>query len=392
MSDLENCETTEMKDIAEKYKNIMIAKGPKGLQEELNNNLDAWKNTKVKVAVVGNSGTGKSTFINAALGLDDENAAAVGIVETTMGIKEYTGEIKNVVFFDLPGVGTPNFPRETYAEKVDLERFDYIILIACDRFTENDIWLSKTIKEKGIKFCFARTHLEEDIDNDQNSRPETHDRQKVIDGIRKDCTENLKDVAPVDIYLIDSYACDQFDFDKLIKKLFQELKGMKAKILALSLTSATKEILDAKAMFLRVRLISVGIRVTLEYKKETADSLAREILSDESNFYKRVFGIDDETLSKDRDLFNLSQLRCDFKLQELEMIGKNMMETSGKVIDMFRKLFEKNNMFMGLPVDCLLFGEVIDLILNAMIIRYHRFASSIFQNIPIDFAEKCHAE
>lgn len=392
MSDLEICETAEMKDIAEKYKKIMIAKGPKGLQEELNSNLDAWKNTKVKVAVVGNSGTGKSTFINAALGLDDEYAADVGIVETTMGIKEYTGKIKNVVFFDLPGVGSPKFPRETYAETVDLERFDFIILIACYRFTENDIWLSKTMKEKGIKFCFVRTHLEEDIDNDKNSRPETHDRQKVIDVIRKDCTENLKDVAPVDIYLIDSYACDQFDFDKLIEKLSQELKGMKAKILALSLTSATKEILDAKAMFLRTRLISVGFRVMLEYKKETADSLAREILQDESDFYKRVFGIDDETLKTDRDLFNLSQLGCVFKLQELEMIGKNMMETSGKAIDLFRKLFEKNNRFLELPVDCLLYGEVIDLILNAMIIRYHRFASSIFQNIPIHFAEKCHAD
>ncbi|XP_060566326.1 interferon-gamma-inducible GTPase 10-like [Ruditapes philippinarum] len=394
MSDTEKSEKSEMRDIVNKYKEVMRTKGPKGLQEELTNNLEAWTNTKVNVAVVGNPGTGKSTFINAVLGIDhmDENAAASGIVETTMEIKPYYGKMKSVVFWDLPGVGTPNFPKKNYDDKVKLQTYDYFILIARNRFTENDIWLSKEIKKCNKKFCFVRTHLDEDIENDSKSKPKTHNRQAVIDGIRRDCAENLKDVAPVDIYLIDSFECEKYDFGDLIKTLFQELKGMKAKLLALSLTSATEEIIGEKAKYLIERLVFVYFKIVFKYEKETSDDLAKQTLRYESELYKKVFGIDDETLKMDRNLFKLSQLGTDCKLQELEMIGEKMMESSEQVVDKFHTLFKEDYSFLGIPFNNILFGEIISGILYKMILRYQQFACNIFQNIPIDFAEKCNTD
>ncbi|CAF3794889.1 unnamed protein product [Rotaria socialis] len=71
---------------------------------------EEWKKQKVSIALVGQSGSGKSTLINRFRSLlpDDEGAADVagGIRECTTGIDEYPMKGTNVIYYDLPGVGT----------------------------------------------------------------------------------------------------------------------------------------------------------------------------------------------------------------------------------------------------------------------------------------------
>ena len=64
--------------------------------------------------MIGISGVGKSSFINAIRGLnaDDVGSAAVGLTETTTQITAYTHpDNPHIKFWDLPGVGTDRFPR-----------------------------------------------------------------------------------------------------------------------------------------------------------------------------------------------------------------------------------------------------------------------------------------
>ena len=53
---------------------------------------DEWKDIPLNVAVIGNAGVGKSSFINAIrrLTADDEGAAEVGVTQTTVDIGSYS--------------------------------------------------------------------------------------------------------------------------------------------------------------------------------------------------------------------------------------------------------------------------------------------------------------
>ena len=65
---------------AEEAEAAWEAGGLEGYRRLLERKRDEWKNVPLNVAVIGNKGVGKSSFINAIRGLraDDEGAAAVG--------------------------------------------------------------------------------------------------------------------------------------------------------------------------------------------------------------------------------------------------------------------------------------------------------------------------
>jgi len=95
---------------------------------------DEWKHILLNVAVTGNSGVGKSSFINAIrrLTAEDEGAAPVGVKETTLDIQSYSHPCNPFLkFWDLPGVGTNRYPRETYLSDIDVDRY---------QLSTNSIW------------------------------------------------------------------------------------------------------------------------------------------------------------------------------------------------------------------------------------------------------------
>ncbi|WAR22796.1 TGTP2-like protein, partial [Mya arenaria] len=110
-------------DEVEEYKCIMLETGYTFLREKLEQTINGWKNIQINIAVTGESGTGKSSFINSIRGLkaDDLGAAEVGAVETTMEPTAYKHpDNPNLQVWDLPGVGTSSFTREKYFQKINL--------------------------------------------------------------------------------------------------------------------------------------------------------------------------------------------------------------------------------------------------------------------------------
>lgn len=135
----------------DKYKNELDKNGLTGLKDLLSKDLESWKSTVVHIAVTGASGAGKSSFINSIRGLtpEDPGAAEVGVNETTLKCNRYEHpRNKSFVVSDLPGVGTPNFPKETYLKKICFDQYDFFIIISKDRFTELDLWLAQEIREQ----------------------------------------------------------------------------------------------------------------------------------------------------------------------------------------------------------------------------------------------------
>ena len=153
--------------------------------------LEDINNIPLNIAVTGESGSGKSTFVNAFRGIDnrDETAAPTGVVETTMEPESYPHpRYPNVILWDLPGVGTTRFPADQYLKHVGFEKYDFFIIISADRFTENDAKLAQEIKKMGKKFYFIRSKIDNNLRDAERSQRK-YDEGETLQKIRENCIQ-----------------------------------------------------------------------------------------------------------------------------------------------------------------------------------------------------------
>ena len=81
--------------------------GLEGIDQYLISRLRKWEQCALNIAVTGQSGAGKSSFINAIRGVTHDSGcfAPTGFIECTVDPKEYPHpEHKNLTFWDLPGI------------------------------------------------------------------------------------------------------------------------------------------------------------------------------------------------------------------------------------------------------------------------------------------------
>lgn len=105
-----------------------------------------------------------------------------------------------ITLYDLPGVGTPRYPKETYLSLIDFSRYDFFVIMSKSRFTSNDLWLAQEVSKREKNFVFVRTKIDEDIQNDRDDFPSTHNETRVLQRMKQDVKENLDcldDVPPV---------------------------------------------------------------------------------------------------------------------------------------------------------------------------------------------------
>ncbi|CAB4003800.1 interferon-inducible GTPase 5-like, partial [Paramuricea clavata] len=284
-------DTEETTDLTEEYladaRAYINKNGVSGIGEFLKKKLDEWKNVKIRFGITGDSGTGKSTFINAIRGYygkrielgkeesqnktylcfqgckitDYENdAAEVGVTETTRKPKEYTYPGKpKITLVDLPGIGTPNYPDlPTYCEKVDLEKYDTFLIFTADRFTQYDLKLAEKVKSLGKSFFLIRTKIDEALRSHRGKA--RIDKEATLRKIRIYCMDNVKGLisSEKEIFLIGNYDKEKWDFDCLVKTIGRALPIVQREGLILSLSDLTRGCLNRKAMFLKARAVAVA--------------------------------------------------------------------------------------------------------------------------------------
>ncbi|KAI5100919.1 immunity-related GTPase family, e4 isoform X1, partial [Silurus meridionalis] len=186
--------------------------------------IDQFFNVSLHIAVTGESGTGKSSFINAIRELDndDEGAAKTGVTETTTEPTAYEHPtMPNVTLWDLPGIGTPKFRARRYLKNMQFNRYDFFIIISSERFKENDIMLAKEIKKRKKLFYFVRSKIDNDLRAEETKT--NFNKEETLSQVKRNCLENLVEVENPKVFLISSADIKAFDFEKLVETLMSDL-------------------------------------------------------------------------------------------------------------------------------------------------------------------------
>lgn len=260
--------------------------------------------TSLNVAVTGESGSGKSSFINTLRGIghEEKGAAKTGVVETTMKRYAYKHpNIPNVVFWDLPGIGTTNFPPKDYLEEMKFHEYDFFIIISATRFKKNDIDLAKAISMLKKDYYFVRAKVDSDLKNEEECKPRTFDREKVLQQIRSNCEKTFKEnnINEPPIYLISNRNIYDYDFPILMERLVNDLPVHKRHIFMLSLPNIKDAAIERKRQLLKQRIWLEAFATDL---LSIIPSLIFLLESDVENLkksmkhYRTVFGVDDASL------------------------------------------------------------------------------------------------
>ena len=258
------------------------------------------------------------SFVVFRLADDDEMAAAVGVTETTKEPKAYDHPTNpKIKFWDLPGIGTPNYPDlETYCKEVELEKYHAFLIFTASRFTENDLNLAKKIRSIEKKFFLIRTKIDNDARSEMRKR--SFNERAMLEKIRRDCAENLSDLVSneQDIFLITNHDPSKWDFNRLTQAILCVLQTLQRESLTLSLgvfRSLSTEMLKKKVEVLKGRMwmVAAASVVFPGLHPGLSASLAPSLFSlgfnlerilNEVDFYRSQLGIPEKESAEFRNL------------------------------------------------------------------------------------------
>uniref|UniRef100_A0A8D2AZ31 IRG-type G domain-containing protein n=1 Tax=Sciurus vulgaris TaxID=55149 RepID=A0A8D2AZ31_SCIVU len=244
------------------------------------------------IAVTGESGAGKSSFINALRGVghEEKRAAPVGVVETTMERTPYKHpNISNITIWDLPGIGTIKLSMTS----------SLLFLLHASR--KNDLDLAKAIKIMKKNFYFVKAKVDSDLRNEEVSKPNTFDREKVLKQIREDYVRKIKEnkIDDPQVFLISNHNVSEYDFPIMMDTLIKDLPAQKRHIFMLSLPNITEAAIqrkrDSMKQFIWLEAIKAGVPAFVPLKKFISDH-EEEKLKASLNSYRVFLGVDDASL------------------------------------------------------------------------------------------------
>ncbi|XP_046843665.1 uncharacterized protein LOC124437781 isoform X2 [Xenia sp. Carnegie-2017] len=280
-----------------------------------NDSIPLWTDTEINFAITGDSGTGKSSFINAVRGIEAhaKEAAPVGVTEMTNKPTRYSHpKHENIIFWDLPGIGTPKYPnyKEYYKKVGGLEKYDAFLIFCKTRFTQNDkVLAEKVSKELKKPFFFVRTNIDSELKNAKDDEGPKFDEASVMKRMRENCLKSLGDSLhdEKDIFLIDNKITEKYDFQGLKESIAEALSKGKKKSFVDSLEKLTHTIIRIKANILKDELSKVIVLLMIA---ESEPEVFKNLILQEVIRYHRVFvqlGKKEEELLKNEHLKEIEQ-------------------------------------------------------------------------------------
>jgi len=180
---------------------------------QLEDELKHLEETEVRIALLGRSGTGKSSLMNALVG---ERVAASGAVETTLSAQEFN--VNGLIFVDLPGGGTTRFPFDEYLDTVKVARYDAFVLLTSKRILESDLELFQELKSRtGKKIHIVRTMVDQDL---ENAHHDGQSAELVLPRLREDLESKFGSLHHC--WLVSNRHPEKFDFPAFCDSLLED--------------------------------------------------------------------------------------------------------------------------------------------------------------------------
>jgi GTP-binding protein EngB required for normal cell division/uncharacterized protein (DUF697 family) len=256
----------------------------------------------IRCAIIGQSGAGKSSLIN---GIAGQRVAQVGVIETTMEPNHFRHG--GMDFYDLPGCGTTNFPKEDYIDRFDLAKYDFVILVTANRVYENDIFLLSELKKKKVPVFLVRSKIDATIENERFDNGKSE--ENTLNDVRSYLISQFNGVLNK-VYLISSRYPQKWDFDNLLQDIAGSQKGIKHDRFVTDAVALSKRALDAKKVVAGkiVMWSAIGSAANAINPIPGLDiSIDLSILVTMCSKINRVFGISEEHLKYLKENQGLSE-------------------------------------------------------------------------------------
>ena len=131
-------------------------------------NLAKYEGTVVRIGLIGRTGCGKSTFINALAGRrisktsGDEQCTGLkdGNIDRNFIPERFVDQ--GLEFIDFPGYGTEEFPVKTFMKDFNIAKeCDVILLMSCTRVDSSDKEIYKQVRKSKVPIFFVRTKFDQ---------------------------------------------------------------------------------------------------------------------------------------------------------------------------------------------------------------------------------------
>jgi len=121
--------------------------------------------------------------------------------------QDIIGVLAQCVMWDLPGVGTPKFPQDTYLRTFGIRYFDVVVIMTATRFTEAELMLVEELKYWRIPHFLVRNKTDEDVQSEIDREEEL-----IEDDIS---VEAKKRIEHETIQTVKDYFLTQFGLDRV---------------------------------------------------------------------------------------------------------------------------------------------------------------------------------
>ncbi|XP_078392993.1 interferon-inducible GTPase 5-like [Cetorhinus maximus] len=277
-----------------------------GVVEQLTSYFTHCSSAVVQIAVVGKSGSGKSTFINASRGLheDDSGAAPIGQRDTTMEPKAYKYPNKDlVVITEFPWLRSQKPQGSAYSESIQINLYDSFVILSSSRFREKHVRLAREVEKEGKKFYFVRTKIDCDLAWAKRWQKCCYHEDQTLEKLRSACLKSLRKqgIESPRVFLISSWKPNRFDFGKLLEGLEGDLPEVKRRSFLLSLPNFTSPIIERKKEAILNEVWKVA---SLSAAASAVPIPGLSIASDVTllvsivSSYRTDFGLDDQSLGR----------------------------------------------------------------------------------------------
>lgn len=294
-------------DDAKEVKDHFEDHGYKGLDDLLVKKRDQWVDVPIHVAIGGNLGAGKSSFINTVRGIkeNDKIGAALNSGLTTIEPIPYSHPNKHYLkFWDLPQLGSRAFTKDLYLKNINVNRYDYFLILGKFKFTEDDFWFASQLQSLNKKFFFVCTHVDINVDKaiGESKKSDPRDVQnKTLTAIKESLTKSVKDAKlKTDyIYLITTSDLRKFDGPKLADSMIGNLVERKWEAMALTVNVYAQGVMQQKRRALQKRVWIIALMSGLEkacHIYGLSFYLDLEPVIAEVQEYRRQFALDDASI------------------------------------------------------------------------------------------------